>query len=112
MGLELFQLLDKKAFDISVLKRVFLKVYHQQGAQLNQSDQDVEFFFGENNKNQRKGNGYLEFDTTVRKSDHTSFLNEDPIRLVNNGFSFCFKEARLKTTNGSGIDFVVKYLLS
>ena len=50
------------------------------------------------------GNGYLEFDITVRKSDGTNSHYDDPIRLVNNGFAFCFKQARLSTTLGSDIE--------
>ena len=45
MGLEDFQLLDKEPIDNSILKRDFLKVYHQQKTQLNQSDQNVEILF-------------------------------------------------------------------
>ena len=82
-------------------KGIFLKVYHQQGAQLNQSDQNVKLFFGEKNNYHQIGNGYLEIDITVRKSDSTNFHYDDPIRLVNNGFAFSFKEARLSTTLGS-----------
>ena len=104
MSLEDFQLLDKEPFDIGVIKRDFLNVYHQQGAQLNQSDQNIEFIFGENNKYYQIGNGYLEFDTTVQKNDRTNFHRGDPIRLVKNDFSFCFKDARLSTTLGSNIE--------
>ena len=49
MSLEDFQSLDNQPLDNSIKKRDFLKVYHQKGAQLNQSDQNVEFIFGENN---------------------------------------------------------------
>ena len=49
MSLEDFQLLDNEPIDISIIKRDFLKVYLEQGAQLNQSDQNIEFIFGENN---------------------------------------------------------------
>ena len=104
MSLEDFQLLDNEQFDISIIKRDFIKIYHQQGAQLNQSDQNIEFIFGENNNYHQIGNGYLEFNTTVRKNDTTSFHNEDPTRLVNNGFAFCFKEALLSTNIGSDIE--------
>ena len=104
MSLEDFQLLDNEPFDNSIIKRDFTKIYHQQGAQLNQSDQNIEFIFGENNNYHQIGNGYLEFDITVRKNDTTNFHIEDPIRLVNNGFAFCFKEARLSTTIGSDIE--------
>ena len=101
MSLEDFQLLNKEPFDKSITKRDFTKIYHQQGAQLNQSDQNIEFIFGENNNYHQIGNGYLEFNITVRKSDTTNFHIEDPIRLVNNGYAFCFKEARLSTNIGS-----------
>ena len=39
-----------------------------------------------------------------RKNDTTSFHNDDPIRLVNNGFAYCFKEARLATSIGGDIE--------
>ena len=94
MSLEVFQLLDNEPFDNSIIKKDFLKVYHQQKAQLNQSDQNVEFIFGENNNYHQIGNGYLEFDLPVRKSDSTNFHYDDPIRLKNNAFAFCFEEAR------------------
>ena len=81
-----------------------MKIYHQQGAQLNQSDQNVEFVFCENNNYHQMGNGFLEFDVTVRKNDGTNFHYDDPIRLINNGFAFCFKDADLSTTIGSYIE--------
>ena len=104
MSLEDFQLLDNEPFDNSIIKRDFTKIYHQQGAQLNQSDQNIEFIFGENNNYHQIGNGYLEFNITVRKNGTTNFHIEDPIRLVNNGYGFCFKEARLSTSIGSDIE--------
>ena len=104
MSLEDFQLLDNEPFDNSIIKRNFTKIYHQQGAQLNQSDQNIEFIFGENNNYHQNGNGYLKFNMTVRKNDTTNFHIEDPIRLLNNGYAFCFKETRLSTTIGSDIE--------
>ena len=104
MSLEDFQLLDNEPFDNSIIKRDFTKIYHQQGAQLNQSDQNIEFIFGENNNYHQIGNGYLEFNKTVRKNDTTNFHIEDPIKLVNNAYAFCFKEAHLSTTIGSDIE--------
>ena len=85
MSLEDFQLLDTEPFGNSIIKRDFTKFYHQQGAQLNQSDQNIEFIFGENNNYYQIGNGYLEFNITVRKHDTTNFHIEDPTRLVKNG---------------------------
>ena len=104
MSSEDFQLLDNEPFDNSIIKRDFTKIYHQQGAQLNQSDQNIEFIFGENNNCHQIGKGFLEFNITVQKNDTTKFHIEDPIRLVNNGYAFCFKEARLSTTIGSDIE--------
>ena len=104
MSLEDLRLLDNEPFDKSIIKRGFTKIYHQQGAQLNQSDQNIEFIFGENNNYHQIGNAYLEFNITVRKRDTTNFHIEDPIRLINNGYAFCFKETRLSTTIGSDIE--------
>ena len=39
MSLEDSQLLDNEPFDNSIIKRDFTIIYHQQGTQLNQSDQ-------------------------------------------------------------------------
>ena len=104
MSLEDFQLLDNEPIYNSILKRDFTKIYHQQGAQLNQSDQNIEIILGENNNYHQIGNCYLEFNITVRKNDTTNFYIEDSIRLVNNGYAFCFKEARLSTNIGSDIE--------
>ena len=104
MSLEAFQFLDYELLDNSIIKRDFTKIYHRQGDQLNQSDQNIEFIFGENNNYHQIGNTYFEFNITVRKNDDTNVHHEDPVRLVNNGFAFCFKEARLSTTIGSDIE--------
>ena len=104
MSLEDFQVIDNEPIDNSIIKRDFTKIYRRQGGQLNQSDQNIEFIFGENNNYHQIGNAYLEFIITVRKNDDTNFHNEDPVRLVKNGFAFCFKEARLSTSVGGDID--------
>ena len=104
MSLDDFQLLDNGPIDNSIIKRDIFKIYHQQGAQLNQSDQNNELIFGENNNYHQRGNGYSEFNITVRKIVNTNFHIEDPIRLVNNGYAFCFKKARLSTNFGSDIE--------
>ena len=104
MSLKDFQLLDNEPLDNSIIKRVFTKIYHRQGDQLNQSDQNIKFIFGENKNCHQIGNAYLEFNITVRKNDDTNFHYEDPVRLVTNGYAFCFKEARLSTTIGSDIE--------
>ena len=104
MRLEDFQLLDNEPLDNNIFKRDFSKLYHRQGDQLNQSDQNIEFIFGENNNYHQIGNAYLELNNTVRKNDTTNFHNDDPIRLVKNVFAFCLKEARLTTSIGGNIE--------
>ena len=100
MSLEDFQLLENEQFDNSVIKKEFLKIYHQQGAQLNDPDQNIEFIFGENNNYDQVGNAYLEFDITISNPtvNPAVFDDNSPIRLTNNGFSYVFKEARLSTS--------------
>ena len=93
MSVEHFQLLDNEPLDISIFKRDFTKIYHGQGDQLNQLDQNFEYIFGENNNYHQIANAYLEFNITERKKDDTKFHHEDPVRLVNNGFAYCFNEA-------------------
>ena len=104
MSLENFQCLDKEPFDNSIEKRDFLKVYNQQGSNLNDSDQNVEFIFGENNNFHQIGNSYLEFDITVRRNDNADFDDNTAIRLVYNGFAYVFRECRLSTTSGSDLE--------
>ena len=104
MSLENFQLLGNEPFDNSIIKRDFIKVYHQQGAQLNDPDQNIEFIFGENKSYHQVGNSYLEFDITVRREDNANFTNNSRIRLTNNAFAYCFKEARLSIISGSDLE--------
>ena len=98
MSLEDFQLLDNEPLDNSIIKRDFTKIYHRQGDQLNQSDQNIDFIFGENNNYHQIDNAYLEFNITVRKNDTTNFHNHDLIRLIHNNFAFYFHEALLNTS--------------
>ena len=104
MSLENFPLINNEPLENSIIKSDFTKIYPRQSDQLNQSDQNIEFIFGENNIYHQIGNAYLEFNITVRKNDDTNFHYDDPVRLVNNGYAFCFKEARLSTTIGSDIE--------
>ena len=69
-----------------------MKIYHQQGANLNDPDQNVEFIFGENNNYHQIGNSYLEFDITVRNTAGNFIDDGSNIRLINNAFAYCFKE--------------------
>ena len=96
MNLENFHLLDNELIENSIIKEDLLKVYHQQG--------DIALISCENNNYHQIGNGFLEFDITLRKNDTTNFHYDDPIRLVKNAFAFFIKEARLSTTIGSEIE--------
>ena len=75
MILEDFQILDNEPFDNSINERNFTKFCHQQGAQLNHSDRNIEFNSGEKNIYHQIGNGYLEFNITVRKMILQIFIN-------------------------------------
>ena len=103
MSLEVFQLLDYEPIDNSIIKRDYTKLCHQQGANLNDSNQNVEFILGENNNYHQTGNAYLEFDITVRNTAG-NFTNASAIRLVKNAFAYCFNEATLATTGGMEIE--------
>ena len=90
MSLEGFQLLDNETIDNSIVKRDFLIIYHQQGAQLNDPDRKIEFTFGENNIYRQIGNSCIEFDISVR--DLTAGFNANAeIKLIRNAFVSCFK---------------------
>ena len=83
-----------------------MKIYHQRGAQLNESNQGIDFFLGESNNYHQIGNGYLEFDITLRKNAgdfkiyHVDVVVDEPIRFVNNASAYAFSIATLSTTEG------------
>ena len=91
MSADDFQLLDDEPFDNSIVKRDFLKVYRQQGANLNDSDQQVEFIFGENNKYHQIGNAYFEYDITVEDPNAASDYRIRII-LTNNALAYIFQK--------------------
>ena len=44
-----------------------MKIYHQQAANLNDFDQNIDFIFGENINYQQIGNAYLQCEMTIEK---------------------------------------------
>ena len=66
MSLEVFQILGNEPIDNSIIKTDYAKIYHQRGANLNDFNQNTDFTLGENNNYHQIGNGYFEFDITVR----------------------------------------------
>ena len=102
MSLEFFQLLDNGQFDNIFVIRDFLKNYHEQGGQLNNPDQKIEFIFDEINIYHQIGNAYLEYDITVQNP--AAVFTDNRIRLIINGFAYVFQEAVLATTSGSNLE--------
>ena len=93
MSIKDFQLINNIEMDNSIIKRGFTKIYHQQGAQLNDPDQNIEFIFGENYNYHRVGNSYLEFTITLRNNGG-NFADADEIRLVNIAFRLLFQKCK------------------
>ena len=104
MSAEDFQLIDDSEIDDSIIKRDFIKIYHQHGAEVNNENQNIKFYFGENLNYIQKGNSYLEIDIEVRKAAGTNFANADQIRLVTNGLAYVFQEGRKSTSAGTEIE--------
>ena len=104
MSAENFQLIDDLKIDDSIIKMDFIKIYHQHGAEVNNENQNIKFYFGEKLNYIQIGNAYLEIDILVRKADRTNFSNADEIRLVNNGLAYIFQEGRLSTSAGTEIE--------
>ena len=82
-----------------------MKIYRQQAAKINDSNQNIEFIFGEKNNYSQISNAYLQYELTIEKdvavAANRVLVNGDAFRLVNKAFADCFKEARLATTGGS-----------
>ena len=59
------QLIDDSKIDDSILKRDFIKIYHQHGAEVNIENQNIQLYFGENLNYIQISNAYLEIDIEV-----------------------------------------------
>ena len=97
-------MIDDSKIDDSIIKRDFIKIYHQHGAEVNNENQNTKFYFGQNPNYLQIGNAYLGIDVEVGKADRTNFANADEIRLVNNGLAYIFQEGRLSTAAGTEIE--------
>ena len=102
MSAEDFQLIDDEKIDDSIIKRDFIKIYHQSGANVDAENSQIKIYFGENPNFIQVGNGYLEFDIRVRRTDGNPFSivapGNDVIRLVNNAFAYSIHDARISTS--------------
>ena len=45
MSAEDFQLIDDSKIDDSIIKREFIEIYHQHGAEVNNENQNIKFYF-------------------------------------------------------------------
>ena len=81
-----FQSIDNEVIDNSMNTRGFLKNYHQEAANFNDSDQNLEVNIRENNKYHQIGNAYLQHEKKIEKDDFIAadrvLIGEDVIRLV------------------------------
>ena len=104
MSTEGFQLIDNEKNDDSIIKRDFIKIYHQSGTNVDAENSQIKFYFGENHKSIQVGNGYLEFDIRVRRADGSPFTivapGNDIIRIVNNAIAYTIDDARISSSNG------------
>ena len=103
MNLVDFQIVDNEPLDKSIIEGEFLEIYYQQGAQLNDQLQKIEFISVKNNNHHRVGNSYLEFNISVRHPTAGSNINTE-MRLVNIGVAFCFDQVTISSTGGMQIE--------
>ena len=109
MSAEDFQLIDNEKIDDSIIKRDFMKIYHQSGANVDAENSQIKFYFGENYNFIQVGNSYLEFDIRIRKANGDPFNiglapGGDTIRLVNNAIAYTIHDARISTSAGVEIE--------
>ena len=105
-------MIDDSKIDDSIIKRDFIKIYHQPGANVDAENSQIKFYFGENHNFIQVGNGYLEFDIRIRTAagrDFSIAANPDPpgidiIRLVNNVFAYVIHDARISSAAGVEIE--------
>ena len=102
--LRILQLIDDSKIDDSNIKSDFLKIHHQHGAEVNNENQNIKFYFGEKLNYIQIGNAYLEIDIMVKKAVGNNFANAENIRLVKNALAYVFQEGRLSTSAGTEIE--------
>ena len=105
MSAENFHLLDETIIDISILKKDFCKIYHQQEVNVNDSDENIDFFFGENKSYYHVFIAYFQIDISLKKNvGKFQHDNTDTSRLVNKISAYFSKEETIRTTRGSEME--------
>ena len=66
-----------------------MKVYHQQAANLNNFDENIEFIVEENNSYHQIGNAYLQYETRIEK-DVANPVGRVLVDADVNGLGKCF----------------------
>ena len=104
MSAEDFKLIGGTKIDDSLIKRDFIKIYHQSGVDVNNETSNIKYSFGESHTFIKTGNGFSEFDIKVKKDNKDNFSinapGHDIIRLVNNAFAHTILDARLSSSSG------------
>ena len=83
------------------LKKDFMKIYHQHGAEVNIENQHNEIHFGGNLSYIQVGNPYLEIEIEVEKGAGTTLTIADYYRPVNIEMTYIFQEVRLSRSSGT-----------
>ena len=99
-----FQLIDDEKIDDSSIKREFIKISHQSGANGSSENSSNQFFFEENYNFIQVGKRYLEFDNKNWKVDFNNFSDGDVLRLVNSAFAYTINDARIYSSSGVEIE--------
>ena len=109
-NLENSELIDNETYAKSFMKKDFIGIFHQQGANLDNLDQNIEFICGGNNRTHQIGIAYLQFHMKVLKADVKKFritndiVTNAVIRLVSSDFACSLKETQMETTEGSDLE--------
>ena len=94
--------------DDSIIKRDFIKIHRQSGANIDAKNSQIKYYFGENHTFIQVANGYLDFDIRFRRADGHPFTilapGNDVIRLVNRAFAYTIHDARKSTSAGVEIE--------
>ena len=71
---------------IEIKRETFVNIYSQHGAQDDDENEIIKLHFGETLKYLQTGNSLIELETTIEKTNITTFTDNDEIKLVKNAF--------------------------
>ena len=86
------------------MKRDFIDIFQQSGANVDVETSQIKFSFGENHNFIQVGNAYLVYDIRVREANGDPFTIVAPgnviNRLVKNSFAYTIHDARISLSSG------------